>query len=68
VNHTYTEPGEYDVHLTATGFSGLTAEDHFQLHITGHMPTTVELKITNATNPRDESPCNRPECPSKNRK
>jgi len=42
VNHAYTEPGEYDVHLTATGLSGLTADDHFQLHISGHMPTTFE--------------------------
>jgi alpha-galactosidase len=42
VHHAYTEPGEYDVHLTATGLSGLTADDHFQLHISGHMPTTFE--------------------------
>jgi PKD repeat protein len=29
VNHTYTEPGEYKVHLMATGLSGLVAEDDF---------------------------------------
>ena len=42
VKHAYTEPGEYTVHLTATGLSGLTSEDHFQLTITGHMPTTFD--------------------------
>ena len=42
VNHAYTGPGEYDVHLTATGVSGLTTEDHFQLRISGHMPTTFK--------------------------
>ncbi len=42
VNHTYTEPGEYKVHLTATGLSGLTAEDAFNVHISGHMPTTFD--------------------------
>jgi hypothetical protein len=42
VKHTYTEPGEYEVHLTATGLSGLRAEDHFQLRISGYMPTTFD--------------------------
>jgi alpha-galactosidase len=42
VNHAYTEPGEYNVHLSATGLSGLNAEDHFQLRISGHMPTTFD--------------------------
>ncbi|MGC2212180.1 MAG: PKD domain-containing protein [Silvibacterium sp.] len=42
VKHAYTEPGEYSVHLTATGLSGLTSEDHFQLTISGHMPTTFD--------------------------
>jgi hypothetical protein len=42
VHHAYTEPGEYEVHLTATGLSGLSAEDHFQLRISGHMPTTFD--------------------------
>lgn len=42
VNHAYTGPGEYDVHLTATGLSGLTTEDHFQLQISGHMSTTFK--------------------------
>jgi alpha-galactosidase len=40
VKHTYTEPGEYSVHLTAIGIDGLSAEDHFQLPVSGHMPTT----------------------------
>jgi len=42
VNHAYTMPGEYDVHLMATGLSGLSAEDHFQMRISGHMPTTFD--------------------------
>jgi alpha-galactosidase len=42
VNHAYTEPGEYNVHLIATGLSGLSAENHFQLRISGHMATTFD--------------------------
>ncbi len=40
VKHTYTEPGEFKVQVTAAGLSGLSAEDHFQLRISGHMSTT----------------------------
>jgi hypothetical protein len=42
VNHTYTEPGDYDVKLMATGLSGMSAEEHFSLRISGHMATTFE--------------------------
>jgi alpha-galactosidase len=42
VHHAYTEPGEYDIHLTATGLSGLNSEDHFKVRISGHMPTTFD--------------------------
>jgi hypothetical protein len=42
VNHTYTEPGEYEVHLTATGLNNLSTDDHFQVRISGHMPTTFD--------------------------
>jgi alpha-galactosidase len=42
VNHAYTLPGEYDVRLTATGLSGLSAEDHFPVRISGRMPTTFD--------------------------
>jgi alpha-galactosidase len=42
VDHAYTEPGEYDVHIMATGLSGLSAEDHFQVRVSGHMPTTFD--------------------------
>jgi hypothetical protein len=42
VKHAYTEPGEYNVDLTATGLSGLTANDRFQLRISGRMPTTFD--------------------------
>jgi alpha-galactosidase len=42
VNHAYTESGEYTVHVTATGLSGLSTEEHFQLRVSGHMPTTFD--------------------------
>ncbi|MBB6144239.1 hypothetical protein HNQ77_002191 [Silvibacterium bohemicum] len=42
VNHAYTEPGEYSVHLTATGLDGLSSQDHFELRVTGHIPTTFD--------------------------
>jgi alpha-galactosidase len=42
VHHAYTEPGDYNVHLTATGLSGLSAEEHFQVRVSGHMPTTFD--------------------------
>ncbi len=42
VNHTYTEPGQYNVSLTVTGLSGATAGDHFQVSISGRMPTTFD--------------------------
>ena len=42
VSHVFTEPGEFNVHLVATGLSGLSAEDHFRLRISGHMRTTFE--------------------------
>jgi hypothetical protein len=42
VNHSYTQPGEYDIHLTATGLGGIASEDRFQVHISGHMPTTFD--------------------------
>jgi alpha-galactosidase len=42
VNHAYTMPGEYSVHLTATGLGGLSADDQFQVRISGHMPTTFD--------------------------
>lgn len=42
VKHTYTERGEYDVHLTAAGLNGLNAEERFQVKISGHMPTTFD--------------------------
>ncbi len=42
VNHAYTEPGEYKVRLTATGLNGLSRESNFQLHISGHLPTTFD--------------------------
>jgi alpha-galactosidase len=40
--HAYTEPGAYVVHLTATGLDGVTTEEHEQIQITGHIPTTFQ--------------------------
>ncbi|MGA9511829.1 MAG: PKD domain-containing protein [Candidatus Sulfotelmatobacter sp.] len=42
VKHTYTEPGQFKVQLTAAGLGGLSAEEHFELRISGHMPTTFD--------------------------
>jgi alpha-galactosidase len=42
VNHAYTEPGAYNVHLVVTGLGGLSSEDHFQVRVTGHMQTTFD--------------------------
>jgi alpha-galactosidase len=37
--HAWTEPGDYTVHLTATGIDATRAEETFTVHITGKMPT-----------------------------
>ncbi|MGA8439746.1 MAG: alpha-galactosidase [Candidatus Sulfotelmatobacter sp.] len=42
VTHAYTQPGEYDVHMTATGLNGLSGEDHFPVRISGHIPTIFD--------------------------
>ncbi len=42
VSHTYTEPGEYAVSLTAAELGGLDAEQHFQVRISGYLPTTFD--------------------------
>ena len=53
VTHAYTEPGNYDVHLTAVGLNGLNGDDHFQLHISGHMPTTFDPQRIKRYEPAD---------------
>jgi alpha-galactosidase len=42
VTHTYTQAGEYEVHVIAAGLSGVSADERFKLRISGHMPTTFE--------------------------
>ena len=42
VNHAFTQPGEYNVNLTAAGLSASSAVEHFQVRISGHMPTTFD--------------------------
>jgi alpha-galactosidase len=42
VSHAWTEPGDYDVHITATGLDGESANNTFRMHITGHMPTRFD--------------------------
>jgi hypothetical protein len=39
VNHTWTEPGDYGVHLTTTGLDSTHADDTFKVHVSGKMPT-----------------------------
>jgi alpha-galactosidase len=39
VNHAWTEPGDYEVRLTATGIDSTSADQSFKVHITGRMPT-----------------------------
>jgi alpha-galactosidase len=42
VRHIYTEPGEYEVHLTGTSVGSPDAHDDFRLRISGYMPTTFD--------------------------
>lgn len=39
VSHAWTEPGDYEVHLTAVGLSDSHAEKIFKVHVTGYIPT-----------------------------
>jgi hypothetical protein len=40
VSHSWTEPGDYQVHLTATGLDHKTTEKVFPLHIAGRISTS----------------------------
>ena len=42
VSHAWTEPGDYDVHVTAKGLDGESASSTFRMHIAGHMPTRFD--------------------------
>jgi len=39
VSHAWTEPGDYAVHLAATGLGGSRTEKDFTVHVTGNIPT-----------------------------
>ncbi len=39
VTHAWTEPGDYDVHLIATGLDDSHADKTFHIHVTGYIPT-----------------------------
>ena len=39
VAHTWTEAGDYEVHLTAAGLDDVQAEKSCKVHVTGHLPT-----------------------------
>ena len=39
VSHTWTEPGDYEVHVTGRGLDGKNAEQQFLIHIAGYMST-----------------------------
>jgi hypothetical protein len=41
-SHTWTEPGDYPVTVTAQGLNGEKAQKQVQMHITGHMSTRFE--------------------------
>ena len=44
--HAFTQPGDYEVHLTATGVDGLRADHHFRVHISDRKPAPFDpLKI-----------------------
>jgi hypothetical protein len=53
VIHAYTEPGTYDVHLTAVALNGLSGEDHFQVRISGHVPTIFDPQRIKRYQPAD---------------
>jgi hypothetical protein len=53
IRHTYTEPGEYAVHLTSTALNGLTSEDRFTMQISGQMPTTFDPANIRRLHPAD---------------
>lgn len=44
VTHAWTEPGDYAVHLTATGLGGSRTEKDFTVHVTGNIPTAFHPK------------------------
>lgn len=44
VTHAFTQAGDYDVRLVATGVDGLRSENHFQVHISEREPTPFDPK------------------------
>lgn len=42
VTHAFTEPGDFDVHLTMAGLGGLNSDTHFQVHISPRQPPSFE--------------------------
>jgi alpha-galactosidase len=52
VSHTWTEPGDYEMHLAAIGLDGGRADQVFKVHITGKMSTDFKP----ALNKRYEQP------------
>lgn len=40
VTHTWTEPGDYEIHLTAAGLEDSHGEKTLHVHVTGNMPTS----------------------------
>lgn len=49
VSHAWTEPGDYDVRITATGLDGESSNSAFTMHIVGHMPTRFDPKNNRIT-------------------
>ena len=42
LNHTWTEPGDYEVQLTVRGIDGTKSTTAFKVHITGYMSTVFD--------------------------
>jgi alpha-galactosidase len=52
VSHAWTEPGDYEVHLTAIGLDGSPSEKLLKVHIAGYIPTAFNPSRDQRLQPR----------------